>query len=219
MGVKSNFVSVVSVGCFNPAILTPQFLKEKCEFTAYSEPKGRTTPVATGLDYGSILFLLDLERFQIKHSDLKRFQDSNIVTIMMDYLRVLQHTPLDAIGVNLNYDIAGQPGGGLLKRLLEKEKALSEFLELSESVTVHKVRRKIDEPGEIIEVDLSGPLDENTIERLNITARNQSLRVNYNHEIKNLRKNRKLLARMKTDWPSLLDKDEQLRRSYFEEDK
>ncbi|MGB2803354.1 MAG: hypothetical protein WBD64_00475, partial [Candidatus Zixiibacteriota bacterium] len=65
----------------------------------------------------------------------------------------------------------------------------------------------------------SGPLDENTIERLNITARNQSLRVNYNHEIKNLRKNRKLLARMKTDWPSLLDKDEQLRRSYFEEDK
>lgn len=219
MEVKNNFVSVVSLGCFNPAILTPEFLKEKCGFKTPAEPKGRTTPVATGLDYGSILFLLDLERFQIKHSDLKKFQDSNIVTIMMAYLDVLQHTPLDAVGVNLNYDIAGQPSGYVLKRLREKEKALSAFLKLSESLTVHKVRRKMDEPGEIIELDISGPVDENTVERLNITVRNQSLRVNYNHEIKNLRKNRKLLARMKTDWPSLLDKDEQLRRSYFEEDK
>jgi hypothetical protein len=217
MEVKNNFMSVVSLGCFNPAILTPDFLKDYCGFTAHSAPTGRTTPIATGLDYGSISFFVDLERFQIKHSDINDFQDSGVVAIMMKYLAVLEHTPLHAIGVNLNYEISGMHVANVLQGLQKRRKAVSEFLGLSESTTVYKFHSKGSELDQLVELDTSGPVDLDVVERLNVLIKDDSMQVNYNHEIRNLTKNRKLFEKMDTDWLSLIDKDKELRKMFFQE--
>jgi hypothetical protein len=217
--VKNNFISVVSLGCFNPAILTPQFLKEKCGFEAQEKPKGRTTPVAAAINYGSISFVLDLERFVINHSDVSDFLDSTIVPVMIKYLAVLQYTPVEAIGVNLNYDVTELEVADVRKRLHEGDLELFQLLEFSEATTTYKDHRKSDGARELIEFDIAGRIDQNTVERLNILIKNSSLQVNYNHEIRNLEQNRDLIKRIEQDWCLLVGDDKLLRKTLFEEPK
>lgn len=219
MKVKNNFISVVSLGCFNPAILTPQFLKEKCGFEAQEKPKGRTTPVAAAINYGSISFVLDLERFVINHSDVSDFLDSTIVPVMIKYLAVLQYTPVEAIGVNLNYDVTELEVADVRKRLHEGDLELFQLLEFSEATTTYKDHRKSDGARELIEFDIAGRIDQNTVERLNILIKNSSLQVNYNHEIRNLEQNRDLIKRIEQDWCLLVGDDKLLRKTLFEEPK
>jgi len=219
MDVKNNFISVVSLGCFNPAILSPQFLKEKCGFESHSEPKGRTTPVVTGWDYGSVSFLLDLERFQIKHSDVTDFLNTAIVTMMLKYLAVLEYTPVDAVGLNLNYDLRTVNPGKFLNRLHQSQKELIQFMKLNESVITQRHRRRVKGAEQLIEMDVSGGINENTLERLNATSHDSSVRINYNHEMRNLRERRDLLAKIEPNWKAFVEKDKLIRDEYFKEPK
>jgi hypothetical protein len=217
--VKNNFISVVSLGCFNPAILTPRFLKEKCRFETHLEPKGRTTPVASVLNYGSTSFVVDLERFQIKHSDVDDFLRSAIIPVMVKYLTVLEYTPVEAIGVNLNYDITDTDVATVRKMLQENSDKLFQAMKLSEATTTYKQHRRGEGIRELVEFDIAGPIDENTVERLNILIKNNFLRMNYNHEIRNLEQNRNFVKRIEQDWHSLVENDKILRQIFLKEPK
>jgi hypothetical protein len=217
--VKNNFISVVSLGCFNPAILTPRFLKEKCEFETHLEPKGRTTPVAAVINYGSTSFVVDLERFQIKHSDVDDFLKSAIVPVMIKYLTVLEYTPVEAMGVNLNYDISGPDVAEVRKTLQENCNKIFQVMKLSDATTTYREHRKSDGTRELIEFDISGKIDQNTVQRLNILIKNKTLQVNYNHEIRNLEQNRDLIKRIEQDWHSLVENDKVLRKTFLKEPK
>ena len=219
MEVKNNFMSVVSLGCFNPAILTPRFLKEKCGFETRLEPKGRTTSVAAVINYGSTSFVADLERFQIKHSDVDDFLKSAIVPVMIKYLTVLEYTPVEAIGVNLNYDIAGPNVAVVRKTLQEDCNKIFQVMKLSEATTTYKERRKSDGTRELIEFGIGGQIDQNTVERLSILIKNNSLQVNYNHELRNLEQNRDLIKRIEQDWQLLVENDKVLRKTFLKEPK
>lgn len=219
MKVKNNFISVVSLGCFNPAILTPRFLKEKCGFETHLEPKGRTMTVASVINYGSTSFVVDLERFQIKHSDVDDFLRSTIVPVMVKYLTVLEYTPVEAIGINLNYDITETDVAEVRKMLQESSNKFFQVMRLSEATTTYKQYRKSDGTQELIEFDIAGQIDQNTVERLNILIKNNSLQINYNHEIRNLEQNRDSIKRIEQDWHSLVENDKVLREIFLKEPK
>ncbi len=72
MEIKANYHSVIAIGGFNPAILTPDFLREYCSFQSDHEPTGLTTPVTTKLKYGNIEFVMELNRFQIKLEEIEK---------------------------------------------------------------------------------------------------------------------------------------------------
>lgn len=105
MKKTNNFINIVALGNFNPAILSPLFLKEKCEFNNESIPKGETTSVATQIIYGNISFLMGIERFEIKEINVSNFSETIIVKFMNKYLEVLDYTPVYILGVNLNVEI------------------------------------------------------------------------------------------------------------------
>lgn len=219
MKVKNNFISIVSLGCFNPAILTPQFLKVNCGFETHLEPKGRTTPVAAVINYGSTSFVLDLERFVIKHSDVDDFLRSDIVPMMIKYLTVLKYTPVEAIGINLNYNITGLDVDGVLKALHKGNDKLFQLMKISESTTTQKEHRKIDGARQLIEFDIAGQIDKNTVERLNVLIKNNSLQVNHNHEIRNLEQNRDLIKKTERDWHLLVENDRAFIEMFLKEPK
>jgi hypothetical protein len=104
MKTKNNFISIITLGNFNPAILTPSFLSEHCGYKAISnsKPKGQTSPVASVIDFENITFLVELEKFQIMEKNLSNFKDNTIIDLALNYLQKLRFTPLFVMGINFN---------------------------------------------------------------------------------------------------------------------
>ncbi len=103
--VKINYKSTVTIGGFNPTILTPDFLRECCSYKSEHTPKGQTTPVLTEIKFGNVHFLMELNKFQIQLLDIKDFSELFPLDLIEKYLDVLQYTPLKLFGINLNYSV------------------------------------------------------------------------------------------------------------------
>lgn len=126
MGKRNNFISIIALGNFNPAILTPSFLVEKCGFKVDGKPKGQTNPVVSSLEFDNITFLMELEKFQILEKNPSSFAESNIIKLMRNYLEVLSFTPVYVMGVNFNLDFEVAPKD-VIERLVDKQKLLEIF--------------------------------------------------------------------------------------------
>nr|MBF0220794.1 hypothetical protein [Desulfobulbaceae bacterium] len=106
MKVKNNFVSIIALGNFNPAILSPDFLKDSCKFETTDEAKGKATPVVTAIEFGDTSFILELEKFQIMERNQSSIDFLRIMSVMVNYLDVLKFTPVHVMGLNINVDIS-----------------------------------------------------------------------------------------------------------------
>ena len=109
MKKSNNFISIIALGNFNPSILKPSFLSEKCGFKTESTGKGQITPVVSQINYGNVSFLMNLEKFQIMEKKPGDFGKTEIVGLMNKYFDVLQHTPVHTMGLNLNVNIESGP--------------------------------------------------------------------------------------------------------------
>lgn len=144
MKKTNNFINIVALGNFNPAILTPLFLKEKCAFKNKSTPKGKTTSVATQINYDNISFLMGIERFEIKESNRSNFNETIIIKLMDKYLKVLGYTPVCVLGVNFNVEIENAQDK-VISNLNDKKK-LSKVLKTDEllyTLTTHYSKETI----------------------------------------------------------------------------
>lgn len=107
MKTTNNFINIVAIGHFNPAILTPTFLITKCDFPKDKELiKRQTLPVVSKLDYNDISFITELDRFQISENNVENADDIKIINYFINYFSVLKYTPINIAGINFNYNIS-----------------------------------------------------------------------------------------------------------------
>ena len=68
MKISYNFISLIAIGNFNPAILSADFLKRVCKLDLGepTEESPRNMPVFKHLKYQDLQFIVDLNRLEIK---------------------------------------------------------------------------------------------------------------------------------------------------------
>jgi hypothetical protein len=129
--INKNFITVVVLGAHNPQILTVDFLCQKgvldpnaSGFEILKREKKfvdfLSTPPFVRLDLGTIEFIIQQERFQIKESSISEWSESKAVRIARKYFEVLPHTPIRVIGINLNIKVLfdDQYEAGMFDQLL-----------------------------------------------------------------------------------------------------
>lgn len=136
--MQPNFVSVVVLGRFNPAILTPDFLHDVCGFKSQGKLTGQSSPVVTTLAIGDIQFFADFSRFLVQQNVADDFGAApSILKLVGTYLEVLKYTPLDRMGLNLNCLLRLRSAVQLQDRLMKGTFAeVSEALQRPVSVSV-----------------------------------------------------------------------------------
>jgi hypothetical protein len=112
-----NHISVVALGRQNPQILNPDFLEKysilpnKEPFSSFYKKEGQhftefiSTPPFTHLVIKNVDFVVDEQRMQIKQVGIDNWTNSSVFDILIKYYKTLPHTPLQVVGVNLNYKI------------------------------------------------------------------------------------------------------------------
>lgn len=128
--MKLDHVSCVVLGHFNPAILTPRFLKDKCGFPAdakidFTVPYSR---LASQVACDGVTILVLPDRLQVNEQGIENTCNSKVIEYVKAYLDRLEFTPIAACGVNFNYtgferhqDILKKSVRKSLQRLLDTE--------------------------------------------------------------------------------------------------
>ena len=183
MKIENNFISIVMIGSFNPAILVPDFLKKHCKVKFNSEPKFQSVPnMVSDIQVDNLKFLMDISRFQINEKKVINFKNSEILRIACLYLKVLKYTPITKIGFNFNIKIQINNKKSILKRILND----SEFVKYFDSKTLHYQLNKIVEKklgSKFDSLKVSVPLENNNNINIHIRDINSEFIINYNYEL------------------------------------
>jgi hypothetical protein len=192
---KNVFNNAVCIGKFNPAILNLNFLEENKIFIPNKEvSKPTITPVMTHLKYDDIEFFLDLNRFQITQKNIGDDFKDDVVKIMYNYLKILQYTPINIVGINFVSDVDIENSEKLIKKLENNENIL-DALGVKEYIYDSKIRKN--EKGfEYLNWDIETIQNavNNSTKRINIMKKDkEKYRINYNIEIKDVKDFKDLL--------------------------
>lgn len=115
--IGKNFISLVALGRPNPQILNVDFLKDNKIVPTDEPPFDKlfqqekpftrfiSTPVVSNLVLGNIEITVDEARFQIRDIAVSNWTETKIFDIAKKYFKVLPHTPLNAVGINLSSTI------------------------------------------------------------------------------------------------------------------
>jgi hypothetical protein len=130
LDIKYNFISIVVIGNFNPAILTFEFLTEVCKINLkkgqYLTPLQLPFPRELFFPDDKLNFLIDLDRLQIKETNMLKADDCKGPEIINKYLTKLPYTPIRATGLNFNssIDMKSNEGKSLDTLIRKNEKDL-----------------------------------------------------------------------------------------------
>ena len=219
MRVENNFVSVVTLGSFNPSILTSHFLIRECGL----EIKGKATreertPVVSRVDYPGLSFLADLDRFQIIERELDELGKSRVVEFLRIYLEKLPYTPLSKCGVNINVNVSGINERALIAVLTEWKKDLFKILGTENFAIETRSRHRPEGHRYVGWTIIYAIKKEDTLGRLTISKkRNSVYEVNYNYEVAKLEKNHSRLEAITKGYPRIVKHYEKAIRAIFEE--
>ncbi len=104
---ENNYINLVVLGSFNPAILTHDFLVRECGLDLPSPPQRKVPPtpipLMASLVYDKLLFFADLTRLEIKEQDSADPKSSKIPGFLEVYLNKLPYTPITKCGANFSY--------------------------------------------------------------------------------------------------------------------
>jgi len=184
--IKNNFISIVALGHFNPAILNKVFLEENDIIRFEEEPKINYTPIVCTVDYKNLKIIVDLERFQIVENNIKDFKSNSILNFVYKYLEVLKYTPINIMGINFNFNINignlnGIYNSEMCRKINESFNARSCIFSLTKLIEDSKETiKKINFGFNLLESRSINILIEKVKENLSI--------INFNFEIKGITK-------------------------------
>ena len=196
MEKKLNFISLVALGNFNPAILTPGFLNDVCQLDL-GEPTGDSPPalpVVKQLKYQNISIDACFDRFQIKESDPENIYDTRILEIFSTIFEKLHYTPLRVVGVNVNclvfYDIDSKMEE-LISQILKPDTILSYFK--VDQVNIQKKYLQVKDEEKWIASNYRIQDVGGLMRSIDIINKKSSYSINYNYEAGNLQQDREKL--------------------------
>lgn len=208
---KNDYINLVVLGSFNPAILTHEFLVHECGFELPTEPdrKGPVMPVIASLDYGNLTFFADLGRLQITEKSCGNPKSSKLPSYLQTYLDKLPYTPVTKCGANFSYRLIVEKSrleqiGELLRnnrsKLCEELELKTVDLEISfgvekskETVTNWTLRTKsgVDKVSTMLKVVMSNSGNE--------------AKIDFNYDVANLEVDRQRLNSVTTNYGQVFD--------------
>ncbi len=212
MKIQNNFVSIVTLGHFNPSILTQDFLKKECGLGFREEGKEKPrSPVFTRINYTKVEFKADLGRLQITERDIEEPGNSKVAEYLRIYLEKLSYTPVFASGVNINITISGADVGSFIEMFMSRKDRFFGLLGTNEyEFEATSIRRRQGEEYTRWRVHnfLQKDRASETIDlhRIDIT----SCRLNYNYEVENLLRNKVLLQRITEGFGKIVERYEKV---------
>ncbi len=195
MKIQNNFVGIITLGHFNPGILTQDFLKTECglEFRGEGKEEPRS-PVFTRISYAKVRFQADLGRLQITEREIEEPGNSKVAEYLRVYLEKLPYTPVFASGVNINITISEADVRSLIEVFLSKKDRLFGLLGTNEyEFETTSIRRR--QGKEYTRWKVNNFLQKDKVSETITLNRTDTMfwRLNYNYEVRNLLKNKVLL--------------------------
>ena len=191
MNVSYNFLSLVALGSFNPAIVTPDFLNTICQLNL-GEPYTQSPPefpVHRDLEFNRLQFIIDLDKYQIIQKGIVEndISQSTIIEIFETYHNKLPYTPLDAVGVNINCDLIIEKGEAIsLTQSISDSKTYLDFFKVdSINVTERSLQTRTDKNW--IGADFYIEKVHGLARRIHVIKKKDSITLNYNYEAGNLK--------------------------------
>lgn len=187
MIIDNNFISIVFLGNFNPAILNKDFLEKYNILKFDEEPIIKYSPIFSNINYKNLNIIIDLDRFQIIESKINDFSKNIVINFAYSYLNILKYTPIRTAGINMNIDV----------KIINIKKFLNiidgkELLELFK-VKDYRIRtdKKINVSKEEFEnFNLSYVMAKDKLVQIGIKKNHDNIfKVNYNNEVRSLDKN------------------------------
>ena len=193
MKIVYNFVSLVALGNFNPAIATPEFLNKDCGLNL-GEPTDQSPaaiPVHRRLQFQSLKFLVDMDRLEIMETGIKNISETKMVGYFDSYYRKLPYTPLRAVGLNINCDLTAETGI-TSKVLLEKISSPQTYLDFLDVKDVDATERSLQTKTDKTWISSNYRIENvrGLTRLINISKRKASFNLNYNYEAGNLDKDK-----------------------------
>lgn len=190
MDVEYDYISLVALGNFNPAIVSPDFLKRDCgfEFGELTDQSPPNIPVAKKLIYENVLITVDLTGLTVKETKVKENLETDVLNIFNNIYSTLPYTPLDAVGVNIKSKLIFKDG----EELNKIEKKVANPGSYIDFLKVHQLQ--VNESYLYMEEDETWISSHFVIEDINgLTRRidpnrkDEFIFLNYNNEAGNLR--------------------------------
>lgn len=209
MKLVVNFKSVVILGGFNPNILSPSFLHDRCQFRSSQDPKGQTTPVVSELVFGHTQFLMELSKFQVMVKDIDNFSELFPLDIAIKYLEVLEYTPLQMLGVNFSYEMSELQTKAISDALKNPGKIGAVLGMDPDSITLGLIKRSSSEFA-VKEFSLAHQIDTDIKNSVRITVNENSVSINNNFEVNRLDESRNRLKIIAERYEEIVELDRTL---------
>jgi len=187
MKIAYNYVNIVALGNFNPAIVTPDFLNKDCGLNL-GEPTDQSPlliPIHRRFKFKNLIFNVDMQTLEISETGIEDIYEAKITDFFSIYYKKLPYTPLSAVGVNINCDLAITE---ILVDKLSKPQTCLTFLNAKEIESTERSRQTITDK---IWIGSNYRLDNvHGLARLiNTTKKKDAINLNYNYEAGNLKEN------------------------------
>lgn len=203
---KSDYINLVVLGSFNPAILTHEFLVRECGFNLPGEPssQGPAMPVFASLEYGNLSFFADLGRLQIMDKNCADPKRSKIPHYLQTYLDKLPYTPIIKCGANFSYKISADKSRleQITQWLRNDRDNFCKALKLNEIIieVVFAVDGSMEKVGSWTLRTKADMHNATTMLKVTMPGSGNNPKIDFNYEVAGLDKDRKRLSSVTTSY-------------------
>lgn len=185
MKIDYNFITLVALGSFNPAIVSPDFLNKVCELNL-GEPVGQSPPdipVIKHLQFQNLKFTVEMNRLQIMETGIENINEARVLSIFNVYYAKLPYTPLKAVGVNINCDLLAdmETKTEALKKKVSNPSSYLDFFNTNKiNVIESSLQTKADKTWMSSNYNIENV--HGLTRSINVTQKKDFLNINYNYE-------------------------------------
>ncbi|MDP2646569.1 MAG: hypothetical protein Q8P24_16640 [Desulfobacterales bacterium] len=187
MDIRYNYISLVALGNFNPAIVTPDFLKKECglDLGKVISESPSIMPIHKDIQFENIRLTFDLTRLEFKETNFQNGRGSNLVNIFRIYYEKLPYTPIKAVGVNFNCEIIVEEAD--FKRLLDKIRDPKTYLSFLNIDSIEVAEKSVYQKNTKawLGADFIVKNLKNFKRQISILKKNDTFNINYNFETTN----------------------------------